>query len=377
MKRILLVTTVPSTIRYILAGQPKFLSSKYDVCIASSPDSDLDYISMSEGVDVYPIKMNRRISVLEDIKSVFDMLFIIHKVKPDVVHSFTPKAGLVCAIAGFIMCSPVRVHTFTGLIFPTKKGFLKNIIKAMDKIVCTLNSSIVAEGVGVKSDLEKITKKKIEIIWNGNVAGVDTDFFSLDNYKYCLNKGEFVDLIRRNDKFKFCYIGRITKDKGIEELVEAFLRLNVDNRYELLIAGSFEDERDINTRIKNEILSNKSIINLGFLQDVRPVLASSDVFILPSYREGFPNSVLQACSMELPCIVTDVSGSNELITDGLNGWIADPASVKSLYQKMKIAANQTADVRNRMGNFSRNMVLEKFDRKEFQKRLISFYESII
>lgn len=332
----------------------------YEVTAISGVGKDMEEVREREQVRTQVIEMSREISLLKDLASLYQLYRYFKKEKPDIIHSITPKGGLLSMIAGKLAGVPVRMHTFTGLIFPTKTGLTRQLLILMDRILCFCATHIYPEGVGVQKDLiaYHITKKPLKVIANGNVNGIDTDYFNPDQVSFLLQQNLKTELGISENDFVFIFVGRLVKDKGINELVAAFKGLkhatsiipsptslaqkpsplihhpssNTDQpSTKLLFVGPFEENLDpLSPETLKEIESNPNIISVGFQEDVRPYFAVSDVLIFPSYREGFPNVVLQAGAMGLPSIVTDISGCNEIIQHGCNGLIVPPKEVDSL-----------------------------------------------
>lgn len=373
-KKLLIVTTVPETLLTILKSQPKSLASSFNIEIATSPDDGWQDIGTSEGVQVHPVKMLRGISVFSDFLSVLRMISVIRKAAPDIVHSYTPKAGLVAMAAAWVCRVPVRIHTFTGLIFPTQTGMKRRLLIWIDRLICFLATNVVPEGRGVRNDLVRyrVTGKELNLIGNGNIAGVDCQFFSkssLDNQ----NSKDFESSLKlKRGEFRFCYIGRLSRDKGIVELVEAFMRLKGNAK--LLLVGAEDVTAPIGVEVLSRISACPDIVQVGFLKDIRPPLACSDVLVLPSYREGFPNVLLQAGAMELPVIATNVNGSNEIVEQGVNGWLVPPKDIASLAKAMEMAMAAGSDGLSVMGKNGRHKITTLFERSSYLRELIKYYE---
>ncbi|MBM1142731.1 glycosyltransferase family 4 protein [Alcanivorax sp. ZXX171] len=362
-KKILLVTTVCETFETILKGQPKYLGRSYSVYVACSGDGVYSFAREENISGAFDVYMERGISPFKDILSLFRLIKVIRKVRPDIVHSYTPKAGLLVALASYLFV-PRRVHTFTGLIFPTSRGVKRLVLMLSDALVCFLNTDIVAEGEGVAKDLRCVMmgSKMPAIIGNGNIAGVDVDWFC--RRKVLKEVGEL-------SEFVFCYVGRITPEKGIRELLEAFLSL--PGTPKLKIVGAVDETAPIPSALLKEIMDNPRIEYFGFLNDIRSVLASSSVLVLPSYREGFPNVVLQAGAMSLPVIATNVNGSNEIIREGYNGWLVEPAKTEGLRGAMLEALSSDRDALYKMGQNARKNVVNKYERGAYLGALVNFY----
>lgn len=368
--KIIIATTVPTTVRYILSGQPKYLSKYFDVTLVSSGGEKLTEIAKAESVSSHEVNFRRKISPLHDIFAIFQMIIVILKVKPDIVHSYTPKAGLVSMIAAFICRVPVRVHTFTGLLFPTSSGIKRRILCYVDRLICFCATKIVPEGNGVKKDLieNNVTRKVLNVIGHGNIAGVDTSYFK----KSAVIKE--VEVLKAKLKipkqgFVFCFVGRFAHDKGFNELIEAFC--NLPKEAHLLLVGTQDERTPLEGRVLDIILSHPRIYRTGWVEDVRPPMSFSDVLVLPSYREGFPNTPLQAGSLELPSIVTDINGCNEIIEDGVNGWIVAARSSDELAFAM-FEAMHSPNLKN-LGTEARNRIKLKFERAVYREKLKEFY----
>lgn len=376
--KIIRASTVPGSLNSFCRGLLKELEEQdgYEVIAVSSPGEELDEVGKREGVKTYAVAMERRISPLKDIKSLIGLIKVFRKEKPDMVHSITPKAGLLSMIAAWICRVPVRLHTFTGLVFPTATGMKQKILILTDRLTCACATHIVPEGEGVKQDLVnyKITKKPLKVLGFGNIKGIDLKVFDPDLPEV---KAE-ADKMRKEGLFTFIYIGRLVGDKGINELIEAFSKLHARNpNTRLLLVGRMEQDIDpLNPEIVAEIKSNTAIEAVGVQSDVRPWLAASDVFVFPSYREGFPNVVIEAGAMGLPSIVTDINGAREIIIDGKNGIIIPSKNVEALYRGMKdIIANQSD--RTHMQANARPSVASRFEQSFVRKCLKDYYRDIL
>jgi len=378
MVKIIRSSTVPLSLNVLLKGQLRFLSNKFEVIGLSSFGDDLTETRVREGIEVIGVNMKRGISPINDIVSLVKLYLIFRKEKPTIVHSITPKAGLLCMLASNFAKVPIRMHTFTGLIFPSKTGIFQKILIFFDKVLCWSSTNIYAEGKGVLNDLTKykITAKPIKIIGNGNVNGIDSKYFSNDAVDFDSKELLKKDLNIVSDDFVFVFVGRIVSDKGINELIKAFSMFE-DLKLKLILVGAPEEHLDPLKKETNELIkNNKRILTVGFQKDVRPYLAISNVLVFPSYREGFPNVVLQAGAMELPSIVTDINGSNEIVFDGKNGLIVPPRNFIKLYEAMKEIYNNI-DLYNNLKNNSRNAIVDKFNQQFVWTSLLNEYNKLI
>ena len=417
MHKLLRITTISLSLDKLLKGQLKYLSQYYDVVGVASDIGSLDHVAQREGVRVVDLPMKREISVVSDLFSLIKMIQLIKKENPYIVHSNTPKASLLAMISAKICKVPLRIHTVTGLRFETTQGFLKRLLILMEKITCACATNVFPEGNGVRETLSKykITKKPLKTILNGNINGIDTSFFDPAHYHSEELKNLRNKLNLNHNDFVFIFIGRLVKDKGINELVSTFKQLslsvgsqisnplvmdgyktssrsdsidperkNVKPRrgdpalrdIKLLLVGPLEEKLDpLHTETMREIIDNKNIISVGYQDDVRPYLAISDAFVFPSYREGFPNVVMQAGAMGLPSIVTDISGSNEIIIEGQNGIIIPTKNEDALSKAMRYFLENPEKVKQ-MAQNSRALIETRYEQKKVWKALLIEYKRL-
>ena len=373
--KIIRISTVPASLAVFLKGFLRRLDEEYEVVAVSSPGPDLDLVRQREGVRTVAVPMERHISIFKDVVSLLRLIVLFAKERPQIVHSMTPKAGLLAMLAAWVTRVPVRIHTFTGLVFPTSTGLKRKVLMLMDSLTCFCATYINPEGHGVANDLNRfeITRKPLHIIANGNVRGIDAGYY--DRTPEVMAAAA---KYRDDSMFTFCFVGRLVGDKGINELVSAFCRLVHDcGNVRLLLVGRQEPELD---PLKPETLSLldsvSEIMMVGPQDDVRPYLAASDAFVFPSYREGFPNVVLEAGAMGLPCIVTDINGSNEIVKDGVNGEIIPPRDEEALYSKMREWVAQPDKVR-KMASAARDMIIGRYDRQMIWDALLEEYRSLL
>lgn len=373
-KKIIRATTIAASLETFCKDLLKELSKDYDVVALSSPGDVLDYVGQRENVRTIGVKMERHISLTNDLVSLFKLIKIMRKEKPWLVHSMTPKAGLLCMIAAWITRVPRRVHTFTGLIWPTATGISRRILMFTDKILCACATHIIPEGEGVKRDIiaGKITKKPMKILANGNVRGIDLEHYSRSNDVM----GE-VAKIKKEGTFTYIFVGRIVGDKGIHELVDAFVKVHQQRpNTRLILVGRMEPHLDpLSNEVQETINTHEAIEAVGIQKDVRPWLAAADVLTFPSYREGFPNVVIEAGAMGLPAIVTDINGANEIIIAEENGIIIPSHDAEALYNAM-IAMHDNQEMRKKMATNARPLIAQRFDCHIVRKALYDFYASL-
>lgn len=359
----------------MLRGQLRFLNQEFDVVAVADDSGTLTEIAEREGVRTIGVPMRREISLAADCRSLVALYKLFRRERPYIVHANTPKASLLSMVAAWATRVPHRIYTVTGLRFETTHGVLRFILKTMEHITCLCATKVIPEGDGVKATLlrEHITRKPMEKIHNGNINGIDLEHYDRTD-QVIARAAE----IRNGSKdFTFIFIGRMVRDKGINELVAAFNRLNRQMAAtRLLLVGKFEDDLDpVLPETKQMIENNSKIKFVGYQKDVRPYLAAADVAVLPSYREGFPNIVIQAGAMGLAQIVTDINGCNEIVIDGRNGLIIPKQDEQALYEAMRKLAtdhNMTA----RMAASARELIASRYRQQDVWEATLRMYKNL-
>lgn len=390
-KKIIRAATIPSSFTAFLNDSIELLMIKYELVLLSSPEKELYKLKDKYKVRAIGVPMERHISLLKDLKSLVCMVRAFRKEKPQAIHSMTPKAGLLCMIAAWMTRVPVRIHTFTGLVWPTSKGLSRKVLMLTDWITCSCATHVIPEGEGVKNDLQNhITKKPMKVLGYGNVRGIDIEYWSLRP-----EIEQIAENIKRKGVFTFLFVGRIVGDKGINELIEAFIKLlSKHNNIRLLLVGPYEESLDPIKQVTLDRINNITEIEaVGDTHgtDLLAYYAASNCFVFPSYREGFPNTVIEAGAMGLPSIVTDINGSREIVTylnpnanhnivgkmdirD--NGIVIPSKDVEALYEAMdKMIVDNV--MREKMAENASPMIESRFEQKFVQKCLFDFYDEII
>lgn len=380
MKKIIRITTVPISLKNLLKGQLKYMSAFYNVVgISSSGNAQRD-IKDDEGVDVITIEMTRTIAPFKDLKSLYKLYKVLKKEKPFIVHSHTPKAGTLGMMAAKFAGVPHRLHTIAGLPLIEASGPKRWLLDTVEKITYACATKIYPNSYGLKEIVlkNKYTKSnKLKVIGNGSSNGIDVTHFSLDNLSQ-----EDVNVLQnklnlQNKDIVFTFVGRLVADKGINELISAFKKVCATyNNIKLLLVGTFESELDpLHKETLEEIEANNNIISVGWQTDVRPYFAVSDALVFPSYREGFPNVVMQAGAMSLPSIVTDINGCNEIITNNINGIIIPTKNEDKLYTAI-LEMIENSEKREQMASKSRDVICKSYKREVIWEALLQEYKDL-
>ena len=377
--KLIRITTIPISLEKLLSGQLQFMSSHFDVIAVSSDKEKLETLGKWQNVTVFPLEMTRQITPLKDILAVVKLYFFLKKTKPFIVHTHTPKAGIVGMLAAKLARVPIRLHTVAGLPLLETSGFKRKILNFIEKLTYHCATKVYPNSNGLLEIIQQnnfCKNDKLKVIANGSSNGIDTSYFNpdliLEEQKVALKK----ELSIQSTDFVFLFVGRLVKDKGINELILAFEKLQIEiPTIKLLLVGNFEADLDplFPTTI-NSITTNSNIISVGFQNDVRPYFAVSNCLVFPSYREGFPNVVLQSGAMKLPSIVSNINGCNEIIEDHRNGLIIPVKNEKALFDAMKKMVNDTSLV-NEMKNNCRQMIVSNYDQKLVWEAILAEYRT--
>lgn len=380
--KILRIATVPVYMNIVLKGQLRYLNQYFDVVAATAYDEKhYNEIGNREGVVMRTIDLHRTISPIKDLSALFQLIRLIKKEKPQLIHTHTPKAGLLGMLAGFVCNVPVRMHTVTGLPLMGATGLKKKLLIGLEKLTYALTTGVYPNSHALKEYIltNNFTRQcKLKVLLNGSTNGVDTSIFDASQIDTKENLRTLYSITK--DSFVFVFVGRIAKEKGIEELVSAFVALTKEfpeQKFQLLLVGKFERQYGLLKQETEKFIENHSdIITPGRFDDVRPFYKLADVFVLPSYREGFPNAVLEAGAMGIPSIVTNINGCNEIIINGKNGLIIPVQDEKALLEAMKIMLTNNSGYQN-MQMVSRSNVVDKYARKNMLEALKTEYEDLL
>ena len=370
MKKLIIITTVPMSLATLVKGQAKYLSSYFDVKLVTSFSEKNQEISKAEGVELKSIDMTRQITIIKDLRALIELYKYFKNQKPDIVYTFTPKAGLLGMMASFLSRVPVRIHNVVGmpLMEATGKKFI--LLKFIERLTYLFSTNLFCNSFGLKKFInENLTKEDVKVIAQGSINGVDTEFFK--NTKTLDEKELIRDKFKIDKKdFVITFVGRIVKDKGINELIEAFINLSKKyNNLKLLLVGDYEEHLNP-IKKENKILidSLDSIITVGFQSDIRDFLSITDLFVLPSYREGLPNSLIEAGSFGIPLLATNINGCNEIIDDGITGILVEKKNAKKLEEAIdKLLEDK--ELYNSIKLKVRDRIIEKYEQKYFWNEL--------
>jgi len=378
VKKLVRITTVPISLEKLLENQARFFKTYYSVTLVSSQKEQLQKLAKEQGVNHFSLEMTRKITPLHDLRCLLQLIRFLRKEKPHIVHSHTPKAGIVGMLAAFIAGVPLRMHTVAGLPLMEAKGLKKSILYVVERLTYRCATHVYPNARGLMDFIQEkklAGKIPLKCIGNGSSNGIDLTYFNPER----VSKEQEMSFREKwnisKDDFVFLFIGRLVGDKGVNELVAAFEQLaNKIPNAKLLLVGPQEPTLDPLKEVTiTSIEKNQKIVSTAYQQDVRPFLKMAQVFVFPSYREGFPNVVLQAGAMGIPCIVSDINGCNEIIDNEVNGLIVPPKSIQPLSEKM-YSLYKDPKKRATFIDRTKERIATDFERTHYWKLLLEEYK---
>lgn len=411
--KLLRITTIPLSLKVLLKGQLNFMSNNgFEVVAVSSDAKSLQEVQETEKVAVETVEMTRTISPLKDLKALWDFYRVCKKEKPQIVHSHTPKAGIVGMLGAKFAGVPIRLHTVAGMPLMEATGIKRKILDFVEKVTYASATKVYPNSKGLYDfilDNKYTTKDKLKVIGNGSSNGIDTKFYAKAQIPFEQQEKLKQELGIEVNDFVFIFVGRLVGDKGINELVAAFKELETRNQKletrnqkletrdrevgvsivsspqspvpskvpKLLLVGPLESDLDpLKEETLKEITTNPNIISVGFQKDVRPYFAIANALVFPSYREGFPNVVMQAGAMELPSIVSDINGCNEIVVEGENGTIIPVKNVEAIQKAMQ-KMMEDKEYYSKLKQNARPMIQSRYEQSVVWNALLEEYNTLI
>lgn len=377
-KKIAFVVAIPMTARAFLMDHIAFLQKVYEVhLVANFPTEDDKKEFEAVGLICHSAPIQRAISIGVDLKGLFALRKLFKKEKFECVHSVTPKAGLLTALAGWLAGVSNRVHIFTGQVWATRKGAIRMMLKGMDKIIATLNTRILVDGEGQRQFLikEGVLKEKNSMVpAEGSIAGIKLDRYVISED---VRKEEREKLGLKADDVVYIFLGRLNHDKGIGELYEAFNRLVAENpNARLLFYGMDEEGYDEKVVNYPNIKKGENYFFPGLTKTPFNALQAGDVFVLPTWREGFGVSVLEAQALGLPVITSDAYGVVDASVEGVTGLRCGVNDPEGLYKAMKQYYDD-ADMRKAHGEAGRKRVVVHFSNEVVSQAWLDIYKEML
>ena len=374
-RKICFVVAISGTANSFLRDHISALRKDYDVFLAGNIQSK-EQIPNLEVNNFFPFCINRKISLLNDVKAIWQLYKYFKKMKFDAVHSVTPKAGMTTAIAARMAGIKHRTHIFTGQVWATRKGAMRTMLKSIDWITAHLDNHILVDGESQRRYIIKngiVSETKSQVLGPGSISGVNTDRFIPSEETRSQVRKE-LDL---TNKVVFTFMGRANKEKGIYELLEAFNNIALTHEEAFLLFFGSDEDGCLNTVSQySNIKEEKNFLFYGRTPTPGIHLQASDVFVMPSYREGFGSSVIEASCLGLPVICSDAYGIMDAMVDNVTGLRCKVADIPTLQFAMENLLND-AGLRKRLGNAGRKRVLENFKGSAITAEWVKFYHQIL
>ncbi len=382
MPKLIRITTVPISLKLLLTGQMRFMQENgFEVIMVSGHGKEWEVVKKQESCKHQLIPFTRAITLFQDLKCLWLLIRLFHKEQPDVVHTHTPKAGLLGMIAAKVTGVNVRLHTIAGLPLMTASGVKKKILTSTEKITYWSADTVLPNSHSIRKYIIENNLcpiDKLHIIGNGSSNGIDLSRFS----RSVLRENKIIEAKRNinyhpSNKYLLT-IGRMVHDKGIVELVNAFINVNKSfPNLKLILIGEMEEERAEETlpqKTKKKIINNKNIVHIQWSDEVEYYMAIADVLIHASHREGFPNVPLQAGAMECPIICSNIPGNIDIVEDNKTGIYFEKGNQKILEEKI-IYALSNPEVMQHFAKILRLEIEEKYEREHFHQQLLKFYQN--
>lgn len=381
-KKLIRITTIPMALHVLLPGQMKFMSENgFKVIMISADGENLDKVIENEKCQHIIVPMTRKITPWQDLLCLFQLIKIFRKEKPDIVHSHTPKAGLLGMMAGKISGIKIRIHTVAGLPLMEESGLKYALLKQIEKITYSVANHVWPNSNSLYNFIKKnnfADAYKLKVIGQGSTNGVSITRFN----KETLDKN-FLTVIKGNINYDtasvyLLYIGRLVKHKGIVELVNVFSLLKKNYPHlKLILVGIFESSLDpLPKKILKQIVDDPCIINVGWSDNAEYYMSLAHYFVFPSYREGFPNVLLEAGAIQLPVICSNIPGNTDIIIHNETGLLFEKKNEKDMYQKLKYALDNPKKMLS-MANKLQHYIKFWYEREMYWKILLEEYNKLI
>jgi glycosyltransferase involved in cell wall biosynthesis len=379
--KLIRITTIPMALKFLLPGQMKFMQANgFDVLMISADGIERNSVMENEGCPHTIVPMTRKITPFKDLNCLWQLIKIFKKEKPDIVHTHTPKAGLLGMLAAKICGVRVRIHTVAGLPLMVETGFKFQLLKIIEKITfwganhVWPNSNSLLNYI-VEHNLS--SQKKLKVISKGSSNGIDLARFSKANFDNRILNDVKIKINYSSDHTYLLTIGRLVKDKGIIELVETFKIINASyTKTKLVLVGKFEEELDpLPSSIIEEIKSNVNIIHIDWSQYVEYYISIANVFIFPSHREGFPNVLLQSGALGTPIVCSAIAGNIDIVEDNKTGLLFPVGDRESLKNKIIFALEKSGEMQ-KMATILQSNITKYYSRENIWNALLLEYKTL-
>ncbi|MHA6193673.1 glycosyltransferase [Pseudomonas wadenswilerensis] len=375
-KKICIVATVPMVLHFFMSAHIKALSEDYDITLLC-PGTEEDVAGLlSERVCFVRYEIERKISLVQDLRSLFVLWRILLDQRFDGVLSLMPKSGLIAMLAGFLSRRPFRGHIFTGQVWATKQGLGRKLLMFLDRLLAGAATHVLADSHSQKAFLVEsgiTSSEKLRVLGKGSISGVDTARFRPDagiHETYRKQMGI------PSSAIVFLFVGRVNRAKGIFDLAQAFLDLaERATDAHLVVVGPDDEGIDQQLAVLLEPVSGR-FHRVGFTRTPEHYMAMSDVFCMPSYREGFGSAVIEAAAAGLPSMVSRIYGLTDAVEEDVSGVFHEAGNIEDIRATMSQLYSDGA-LRDRLGNGALNRARQDFSQEEVVGEMQAFIRSVV
>lgn len=347
--RLIRISTVPMALRILLTGQPRYMREHgFDVLLLSADGKERNEVMALEGCEHIIVPMTRKITPWQDLRCLWQLRRIFKQYKPHIVHTHTPKAGLLGMLAAKWAGIPVRIHTVAGLPLMVEKGIKRKILMLTERLTYFGATQVWPNSPSMLRFIREqqlCPEHKLAMINNGSSNGVDTAQFDYQRWQQRSDNPALQTLPTATGKRLLC-VGRMVADKGIEELIVAFRNLSAQHALQLVLVGPFETGLDpLLPETMQYIQQNPNIVHIPWSDAVEQYMAAADILVHPSHREGFPNVLLQAGAMQLPIVCSNIPGNTDIVRHGETGFVCHAQQAESLQATLQHALLHPAEAK--------------------------------
>lgn len=350
MPKLIRITTVPMALRYLLPGQMRYMQQQgFDVLMISADGPELKDVLDNEGCPHIIVPLTRKITPFKDLACLWQLIKIFRKHKPDIVHTHTPKAGLIGMLAARFSGVRIRIHTVAGMPLMVETGAKYRLLKFIEKLTYWAATQVWPNSQSLYRYIvanKLAPQKKLQVIGKGSSNGINLDRFSPQAIAPTTLEQIKQQIQWQQDALYMLCVGRLVKDKGITELVNVFTQLQVSHpNLRLVLVGQYETELDpLPEATLSQIDNNPAIITTGWSNEIPAFMQLAHLFVFPSHREGFPNVLLQAAAMQVPIVCSAIAGNVDIVTDGKTGLLFPAGDEAALLQQTTKALENREDM---------------------------------
>jgi glycosyltransferase involved in cell wall biosynthesis len=375
-KRVCIIVSTPLIVHFFLRQHLHNVAARFNsTLVTGSPDETLQH-EYSQTVQIVALPIERDISPLRDLVALWGLLRLLRRSHFDLVHTITPKAGLLGMIAAWIARVPIRLHTFQGQVWLTRRGVMRQLLRSFDRLVARLSTHLLAVSPSERTFLIEdgiVPMGKVQVIGYGSATGVDLRRFKADSeVRTSVRESLGVPL----DARVVLFVGRLTRDKGVFDLAEAFKRLAV-RRPDVFLLFIGPDEEGLEPKLRETVDAHQARVRfIGYTHEPERFFAAADILSLPSYREGFGNVIIEAAACAVPAIAARIYGITDAVIDSVTGLLHTPGDTQELATMLERLIDDEA-LRTQLGQHAQKRVKREFTQELVCGALLHHYEALL